>query len=88
MKSEKPLQNLDAYPDVDIHVAMRLSQCVDRLSLTPAEVAARTGIAASQVTAFLSGTVRIPASALFALAKALDVTVYFFFDRNTAEAVL
>ena len=65
---------------IDGHVAWRLKSRVDVLSLSNDALAHLTGIRADTVAEFLAGAVRIPAAALYALAVALDVNVYYFFD--------
>ena len=74
---------------IDIHVGRRLRQRRRLLGLTQEKLAHAVDIRFQQIQKYESGANRISASRLWSLAKALDVSVAYFFDGvNGAGAVL
>lgn len=71
---------------VDTHVGRRLRQRRRLLGLTQEKLAQAVNIRFQQIQKYESGANRISASRLWSLAKALDVSVAYFFDgMNGAE---
>lgn len=74
---------------IDIHVGRRLRQRRRLLGLTQEKLAHAVDIRFQQIQKYESGANRISASRLWSLAKALDVSVAYFFDGvNGAGAAL
>lgn len=65
---------------IDIHVGRRLRQRRRLLGLTQEKLAHAVEIRFQQIQKYESGANRISASRLWSLAKALDVSVSYFFD--------
>ena len=65
---------------IDIHVGRRLRQRRRLLGLTQEKLAHAVDIRFQQIQKYESGANRISASRLWSLAKALDVSVAYFFD--------
>ena len=73
---------------IDIHVGRRLRARRRLLGLTQETLASAVDIKFQQIQKYESGANRVSASRLWALAKALDVPVSYFFDgMNGAEPV-
>ncbi len=71
----------DAGPHpVDIHVGSKLKQRRVGVGMTQERLARTIGITFQQVQKYERGTNRIVASRLFELARALDVSVDYFFE--------
>lgn len=71
---------------IDIHVGRRLRQRRRLLGLTQEKLAHAVEIRFQQIQKYESGANRISASRLWSLAKALDVSVAYFFEGlNGAE---
>lgn len=68
-----------AHP-VDLHVGKKLRQRRRLLGMTQQQLATMVNIRFQQVQKYESGANRISASRLWALARALEVPVEFFFD--------
>lgn len=71
---------------IDHHVGKRLRQRRRVLGLTQQKLAEDVSIRFQQIQKYESGANRISASRLWALAKALDVPVAYFFEGLEAEA--
>ncbi len=65
---------------IDIHVGRRLRQRRRLLGLTQEKLAHAVEIRFQQIQKYESGANRISASRLWSLAKALDVSVAYFFE--------
>ena len=65
---------------IDIHVGRRLRQRRRLLALTQEKLAQAVNIRFQQIQKYESGANRISASRLWSLAKALDVSVSYFFE--------
>lgn len=65
---------------VDLFVGKRLRQRRRLLGLTQQQLASEVNIRFQQIQKYESGANRISASRLWAIAKALDVPVAYFFD--------
>lgn len=65
---------------IDIHVGRRLRQRRRLLALTQEKLANAVDIRFQQIQKYESGANRISASRLWSLAKALDVSVSYFFE--------
>ncbi len=65
---------------IDIHVGRRLRQRRRLLALTQEKLAKAVNIRFQQIQKYESGANRISASRLWSLAKALDVSVAYFFE--------
>lgn len=65
---------------IDVHVGRRLKARRRLLGLTQERLASAVNIRFQQIQKYESGTNRISASRLWSLAKALDVSVAYFFD--------
>lgn len=65
---------------IDIHVGRRLRQRRRLLGLTQEKLAHAVEIRFQQIQKYESGANRISASRLWSLARALDVSVSYFFD--------
>lgn len=65
---------------IDVHVGRRLRQRRRLLGLTQERLAQAVNIRFQQIQKYESGANRISASRLWSLAKALDVTISYFFD--------
>ena len=74
-----------AHP-IDVHVGRRLRQRRRLLGLTQEKLAHAVDIRFQQIQKYESGSNRISASRLWSLAKALDVSISYFFEgMNGAE---
>lgn len=71
---------------IDLHVGQRLRQRRRILGLTQQRLADDVNIRFQQIQKYESGANRISASRLWALAKALEVPVSFFFDGLNGDA--
>lgn len=77
-----------AHP-IDVHVGRRLKARRRLLGLTQERLAKAVDIRFQQIQKYESGVNRISASRLWTLAKALDVSVAYFFDgMNGSEPKL
>ncbi|WP_375205270.1 helix-turn-helix domain-containing protein [Hyphococcus sp.] len=77
-----------AHP-IDVHVGRRLRQRRRLLGLTQEKLAQAVDIRFQQIQKYESGSNRISASRLWSLAKALDVSITYFFEgMNGAEPKL
>ncbi len=68
-----------AHP-IDVHVGRRLRQRRRLLGLTQEKLANAVDIRFQQIQKYESGSNRISASRLWSLAKALDVSISYFFE--------
>jgi transcriptional regulator with XRE-family HTH domain len=71
---------------VDIHVGRRLRQRRWALGVTLEEVASRLGVKPQQVQKYETGRNRMSASRLWAVARAVDVPVSYFFEGLKGKA--
>ena len=77
-----------AHP-IDVHVGRRLRQRRRLLGLTQEKLAQAVDIRFQQIQKYESGSNRISASRLWSLAKALDVSITYFFEgMNGSEPKL
>jgi transcriptional regulator with XRE-family HTH domain len=65
---------------VDIHVAMRVRQRRTELGISQPKLAAALGVTFQQIYKYERAKTRISAARLYALSKALNVPVTFFFE--------
>ena len=72
---------------IDLHVGKRLRQRRRLLGYTQQKLADAVSIRFQQIQKYESGANRISASRLWALAKALDVPVAYFFDGAEEEMI-
>lgn len=70
---------------VDLFVGKRLRQRRRLLGLTQQQLASEVNIRFQQIQKYESGANRISASRLWAIARALDVPVAYFFDGLNGE---
>ena len=70
---------------VDLHVGKRLRQRRCLLGMTQQQLANAVGIKFQQIQKYESGANRVSASRLWALSKALDVPVTYFFEGLNGE---
>ena len=68
-----------AHP-IDLHVGQRLRQRRCLLGMTQQRLAEAVGIKFQQIQKYESGANRVSASRLWALSRALEVSVSYFFD--------
>jgi len=73
-----------AHP-VDIHVGKRMKLRHNNLGINQVSLGDAVGIGFQQIQRYERGEIRIGASRLHALSKALDVPVSFFFDDMPEE---
>jgi transcriptional regulator with XRE-family HTH domain len=74
--------------DIDLHVGKRLRRRRRLLGMTQQELASQVGVRFQQIQKYECGANRITASRLFDLARAMNVSVQYFFDGVPAgEAV-
>lgn len=78
MKSAS-LSGLDAYVGHRLRVRRRA------LGMTQDRLASLVGLAHQQIQRYEAGVNRVPASRLWGLSRALDVTIDFFFDGYSGE---
>ena len=72
--------------DIDLHVGKRLRRRRRLLGLTQHDLAVEVGVRFQQIQKYECGANRITASRLYNLARALNVSVQYFFDGiSTAE---
>ncbi|MFQ5564197.1 MAG: helix-turn-helix domain-containing protein [Parvularculaceae bacterium] len=74
-----------AHP-IDLHVGRRLRQRRRLLGLTQQKLAEAVNIRFQQIQKYESGANRVSASRLWALSRALDVPVAYFFDGLNGTA--
>ncbi|MEM8935789.1 MAG: helix-turn-helix transcriptional regulator [Pseudomonadota bacterium] len=72
---------------IDVHVGRRLRARRRLLGLTQEKLAQAVDIRFQQIQKYESGANRISASRLWALAKAMDVSVAFFFEGMNGHDV-
>ena len=72
---------------IDLHVGKRLRQRRRLLGFTQQKLAEAVSIRFQQIQKYESGANRISASRLWALAKALDVSVAYFYDGLEEETI-
>ena len=70
---------------IDIHVGRRIRQRRRLLGMTQERLAKAVNIRFQQIQKYESGANRVSASRLWSLAKALDVSVSFFFEGLNGE---
>jgi transcriptional regulator with XRE-family HTH domain len=66
--------------DIDLHVGKRLRRRRRLLGMTQQELASQVGVRFQQIQKYECGANRITASRLYDLARAMNVTVQYFFD--------
>lgn len=66
--------------DTDLHVGKRLRRRRRLLGMTQQELASQVGVRFQQIQKYECGANRITASRLFDLARAMNVSVQYFFD--------
>lgn len=76
---------------VDVHVGKRIRQRRWMIGMTQQQLAERVGIKFQQIQKYETGMNRVSASRLWDIARAVDVTVSFFFEglheENTQHVV-
>lgn len=65
---------------IDYLVGAMIAACRDKSGLTLKQLAARSGVSATNLKIYESGADRIPASSLLKVAQALDTPISFFFS--------
>jgi len=65
---------------VDVHVGKRIRQRRRALGMTQSQLAERLNVKFQQVQKYETGANRVSASRLWLIARALDVTVSYFFQ--------
>ncbi|MFN3314501.1 MAG: helix-turn-helix domain-containing protein [Hyphomonas sp.] len=74
--------------DTDLHVGKRLRRRRRLLGMTQQDLASQVGVRFQQIQKYECGANRITASRLFDLARAMNVSVQYFFDgMPVADAV-
>ncbi len=73
--------------ETDLHVGKRLRRRRRLLGMTQQDLASQVGVRFQQIQKYECGANRITASRLFELARAMNVSVQYFFDGmpNTAQ---
>ena len=66
--------------DTDLHVGKRLRRRRRLLGMTQQDLAVQVGVRFQQIQKYECGANRITSSRLYALSKALNVSVQYFFD--------
>lgn len=66
--------------ETDLHVGKRLRRRRRLLGMTQQELASQVGVRFQQIQKYECGANRITASRLYDLARAMNVTVQYFFD--------
>jgi transcriptional regulator with XRE-family HTH domain len=70
---------------VDVHVGKRLRQRRWMLGVSQQDAACQIGIQCQQLQEYETGKNRISASRLWAIAKALDIPISYFFEGLTPQ---
>ncbi len=70
----------DMADDTDLHVGKRLRRRRRLLGMTQQDLAVQVGVRFQQIQKYECGANRITSSRLYALSKALNVSVQYFFD--------
>lgn len=70
---------------IDVAVGQRLADRRTALGMNQSSLAKALGITFQQIQKYETGTNRIAVSRLWAIAKALDVNVAYFFDDQSVE---
>jgi transcriptional regulator with XRE-family HTH domain len=78
----------EEFADIDRHVGQRLRERRILLGLTQLDLAKRIGVTYQQQHKYESGVNRLTAGRLFALAKALQVPLQYFFDEVDGGVVV
>ena len=73
--------------DTDLHVGTRLRRRRRLLGMTQQDLAVQVGVRFQQIQKYECGANRITASRLYALSKALNVSVQYFFDGMLQSSV-
>ncbi len=71
--------------DTDLHVGRKLRRRRRLLSMTQQDLATKVGVRFQQIQKYECGANRVTASRLFALSRALHVSVQYFFDGLLAD---
>ena len=74
------LEQKDMADDTDLHVGKRLRRRRRLLGMTQQDLASQVGVRFQQIQKYECGANRITASRLYELAKAMSVSVQYFFD--------
>ena len=74
--------------NTDLHVGKRLRRRRRLLGLTQQELASQVGVRFQQIQKYECGANRMTSSRLFDLAKALNVSVQYFFDGIEQDDLL
>lgn len=72
--------------ETDLHVGKRLRRRRRLLGMTQQDLASQVGVRFQQIQKYECGANRITASRLFDLARALNVSVQYFFDGMPSAA--
>ena len=74
--------------ETDLHVGKRLRRRRRLLGMTQQDLASQVGVRFQQIQKYECGANRITASRLYELAKAMNVSVQYFFDGMPAAGTL
>ncbi len=72
---------------IDVHVGRRIRQRRRLLGMTQEKLAKAVNIRFQQIQKYESGANRVSASRLWSLSKAMDVSVSFFFEGLSGDAL-
>lgn len=74
--------------ETDLHVGKRLRRRRRLLGMTQQELASQVGVRFQQIQKYECGANRITASRLFDLARAMNVSVQYFFDGMAVQGAV
>ncbi|MBY9065790.1 helix-turn-helix transcriptional regulator [Hyphomonas sp. WL0036] len=74
--------------ETDLHVGKRLRRRRRLLGMTQQELASQVGVRFQQIQKYECGANRITASRLYDLAKAMNVSVQYFFDGMVSQSTM
>lgn len=74
--------------ETDLHVGKRLRRRRRLLGMTQQELASQVGVRFQQIQKYECGANRITASRLYDLARAMNVSVQYFFDGMATQGVV
>lgn len=74
--------------ETDLHVGKRLRRRRRLLGMTQQELASQVGVRFQQIQKYECGANRITASRLYDLARAMNVSVQYFFDGMVSQSTV
>lgn len=74
--------------ETDLHVGKRLRRRRRLLGMTQQDLASQVGVRFQQIQKYECGANRITASRLYDLARAMNVSVQYFFDGMAAQGTM